>query len=316
MKKLRFLLKILVGILILCLLVTKFPANEIYHKFSSISIGWYFLSVLIIVPFCFIKYLRWRCLLQGMGIQVPLWGLFVIYLKGIFLGSVTPGRVGELSRAWFLKDRENDLYKGLTSVFLDRLLDVAVLFLFTVAGTFIYKGILGPDITNILIKSFAISTAVILILYMLCKHGKSRAVISSSLSWMVSRKIYDTLRSALKSAADLSPKVLFTTVVLSLLSHLLWGIIGYVLLVSLGAKDSFLWLLWGMSIVAIISNLPVSYMGIGIRESAFAFFFASNNHPGSLGLSFGLLVSALWLWIGLLGFAVWIIDCNFIRINS
>ena len=316
MKRAHLFIKLFLGLGILVLLFVKLPSSEISAIFSSISLRWYFLGILFLLIFCLVKCLRWMVLVHGMGMKFSYGKLFSIYFKGILLGVVTPGRLGEFGRAFFMKEKDNCVFKSFASILIDRFLDIGILFPFIIIGLVIYSDILDENVSKLLIWCLLFVLFTTVMLFLVCKCAKIKRKVLLILTKIIPSKIYDNIKLCLNGIISLQPKVLFLAIVLSLILQVLWGVIGYSLLASLGESTSFFWLLWCMCMVAIISNLPVSFLGIGIRESAFTFFFVANNFSGSLGLSFGLLISSLWFWMGILGLMAWGADSRVTRVKT
>ena len=73
---------------------------------------WYLATAVILnIPMVFLKSWRWHYLLKMQEVDYGLRQAFPAYFSGIYLGLATPGRLGELSRVFYLT---ND--KGLSFV--------------------------------------------------------------------------------------------------------------------------------------------------------------------------------------------------------
>ncbi|NIV40223.1 MAG: UPF0104 family protein, partial [Anaerolineae bacterium] len=74
-------------------------------------------------------------LLQMQGIAYAYNDSFLVFMAGVFLGLVTPGRLGEMSKALYLKqDVDVPLSEGLASVLVDRLFDLYAILILGAAG--------------------------------------------------------------------------------------------------------------------------------------------------------------------------------------
>jgi uncharacterized membrane protein YbhN (UPF0104 family) len=74
-----------------------------------------------------VKSFRWRYLVAGGKVRLPVLESMVHYFRSVFWGAVTPGRIGEFYRARYVRDRGGSLGLGMASVAVDRLLDFALL---------------------------------------------------------------------------------------------------------------------------------------------------------------------------------------------
>lgn len=101
-------------------------------------------AVLLIFPILILKTLRWKVILSEQTTKVSFNQLLIIYALGLGAGSFTPGQAGDAIKAWYLRDYGFSLNKGLLSILLDRLFDLAVLLFLTVI-TIILLGSLYID---------------------------------------------------------------------------------------------------------------------------------------------------------------------------
>src|SRR5688500_2026033 len=71
---------------------------------------------------------RWEVLLRTRGIHYPMGRAWGAYLSSAYVGMPTPGRVGDVLRAQYLRhDRGVPYSEGFASVVMDRLCDLYVL---------------------------------------------------------------------------------------------------------------------------------------------------------------------------------------------
>jgi uncharacterized membrane protein YbhN (UPF0104 family) len=108
------------------------------------------LSVVLVVPFLFLKGWRWQLILDTWKIQISLLDATALYGVGIFLGNVTPGQAGDAVKAWYLRQRGESLTAGLASVVLDRLFDVGIMGLLAASGLYFFWDVLpGGKTANV-----------------------------------------------------------------------------------------------------------------------------------------------------------------------
>ena len=109
----------LIGIAILAIILFKIDLRNAFRVISHINIMHLAGISLITVPQLFLKSLRWHYLLDMQGIKYSVWKSFIIYLKGIYLGVITPGRSGELIKVAYLRNEKNvEIGEGFASVLL------------------------------------------------------------------------------------------------------------------------------------------------------------------------------------------------------
>ena len=93
------------------------------------------LAGLLLVPQMVIKALRWMYLLGILGEQVSPYQAVATYFASLLLGILTPGRLGEFTKVYYLhRSIGTDLGRGLSSALADRLYDLAILVAVAIAG--------------------------------------------------------------------------------------------------------------------------------------------------------------------------------------
>ncbi len=103
-------------------------------------VGALFVTVSIIV----IKIVRWKLLLKSIGIRVTASEITKPYMASLFISNITPGRVGEPVRSYYLKrSLGHHISKTLPTILLERILDMFMLSLFSMAGVFVLAGSLN-----------------------------------------------------------------------------------------------------------------------------------------------------------------------------
>ncbi len=129
------------------------------------------LSVVLVVPFLFLKGLRWQYILRIWNIPLPLLEATALYVISIFLGVVTPGQAGDAVKAWYLRKRGYSLSTGLASVVVDRLFDVGIMGLLAATGLYFFWDILpGGRLLNVIVVA-GLLIAVVLGLLLATSRG-------------------------------------------------------------------------------------------------------------------------------------------------
>ncbi len=75
----------------------------------------------------------------------------------------------------------------------------------------------------------------------------------------------------------------------------------YMIFLSLQIPMRIETIVWVASLILLLQVLPISYLGLGIRESAYAFIFVQYGLPPEQGVSVGLLSFLQMVFAGLLG---------------
>jgi uncharacterized membrane protein YbhN (UPF0104 family) len=109
--------------------------------------------------------------------------------------------------------------------------------------------------------------------------------------------------------------ILFLSLIYGMLFQLLNTLMVYILAISLGISISMADLLWINCFVGFILIIPVTVMGIGVREGALIYFLALVGVTNTRALSLSLL-SLILLFFGILAGGLFLKAMNFFKRKS
>ena len=131
----------------------------------QVNISYLLIAVTLNIPLFFSKSYRWYCLLKQQAIQYSVLQSCLVYMSSLYVGFITPGRLGEFTKAIYLKlDKNISLSKGMSSVIVDRLLDMYLLIILGIVGAWQF-GILGRLSSISLILMVIVFVAPLLMLH-------------------------------------------------------------------------------------------------------------------------------------------------------
>ncbi|HEY7491603.1 MAG TPA: lysylphosphatidylglycerol synthase transmembrane domain-containing protein, partial [Candidatus Tectomicrobia bacterium] len=115
---------ILATVLVLVLLYTRIDLLALLQQLRQMNMVFFLLALSLFVPQIFVTALRWQCMVRDVCPMSTLDAARLI-LAGKALNALVPSKLGEMSKAYFLKTRANlDLSKGGALVVLEKALDV------------------------------------------------------------------------------------------------------------------------------------------------------------------------------------------------
>lgn len=250
------------------------------------------------------KVTRWDAILRTRGIRYPLrraWGAF---LGSSYVGMLTPGRVGDALRAQYLKrDLGVGYAEGLASVAMDRLCDLYVLAVFAAIAVVRFGAALSPELTGVAWATVALTILGPLVLLV---PGVAERVMGAAWRKLAGERGADGLDRFLEALRAQVGRPLLVTLPLTtlafLVNYLQGWLMGRALHLSLSLYDA----MCLMAVASLLSLLPVSVSGVGVREAFFALAFPVLGLQPAAGVSFGLLVFAVihLVMIGV-GFVAW-----------
>ena len=127
-RKWLFILLHLLGFILLWFVVRDLEWTTFFTLLQTFPAWKYLSGIGILLIVYAIKSFRWHLLNQSFGIKTTWKTALVFYLSAGFLSVITPGRLGEFVKIYFLKRKYSiDISSATSSVFLDRIWDVLVL---------------------------------------------------------------------------------------------------------------------------------------------------------------------------------------------
>jgi glycosyltransferase 2 family protein len=256
-----------------------------------------------------LKVVRWDVLLRARGIRYPLrraWGSF---LTSLYVGMLTPGRVGDVLRIRYLRHDLGVPYaEGLASVVMDRLCDLYVLAAFVAVGVARYSAVLVGHLAWITWGGLLLTLLAPLVLLVPGVAEPLMRAVHRRLSGATGRGAGDP-DPALRFLSALRAQVgrgLFVTIPLTIATFVVNYVQGTLIARSMGLSLSFFDVTCLLAIANLLGLLPISISGVGVRELFFSLVFPWLGHTAAEGVSFGLLVFAvIYLAIVALGFVSW-----------
>ena len=273
------------GIILFIYVVSKINLAELSAVFKQIRLDYFLIGVLFLIFSFLIRIVRWRILVESIASPLSFGTSASMVSKGLFFGSVVPGRLGEFWRARYLV-KESGVTGGQAFyiAFIDRISDILVV---TVVGLLGFW-VLGWQLPVLIFICLAA------IAYFLARKKRIRRSLNTLIRFFIpdflKEKADYFLTEFYKGFVNLKPKVFVQTSALAFLYYLFGGaVFHYFIVLSLGLTVPFWYLFLIVAIVWLVMAVPVSMFGLGTREAAFIYFFALLNISASLAVAVSLL---------------------------
>jgi uncharacterized protein (TIRG00374 family) len=235
-----------------------------------------------------------------------------VWCTGLFIGSITPGRVGDLIRVFYLKENEKNFGKRLSTVIVDRLFDLFSVLIFAVLGIILINYWFGSYFASI---GFLIAFVILffVLIYFIINKNVARFFARPVFNFFVPTKHKNKFKTGFndfyKSIGELRNKKrrLFIILLFTMVVWMLSVFQMYLLSLSVGINVGYEYLLAVISIVAIIELIPISVMGLGTREAFLIFSLSLIGISSQMAVAFSILYLIVGYWIiGFLGFVFWL----------
>ncbi len=269
--------KTVVSLGLMFYLIAKLDLGTIYQTFTQTNLELLSLSLPFIALMYLIKAIKWQSLLDCINIQIPVKRSLEIILMGNFYGALTPGRAGEVSRAFYL-DAENS--RSIPTVVMDRVIDMVCLLVLSVLSiAFFFKDknliyIMTPMIMIFIAGIFVITNEKIvnLLFGIFSKRSEFKENYIKTIKQITGNK-----------------KAIFSVSALTLGYYLLNLLVYWIVIKSLNPALNSL-LTFSLPIVVVLGNFPISISGFGVREFVSVTIFKLLNESSAYGFSCSIVL--------------------------
>lgn len=283
--------RLLLGVLACSTVVMSMEVGRHFEQLQ-VSVAWMPATLGILVTFCLIsvRAARWNMLLRASGAALPLRRLASIYGSSFFLGLVSPGKIGEISRVWMVRRDVGGIAPAAVSVVVDRAFDlVSTLMLVGVFGTLV--SIEGYETLSAVLRTLCILAAVGLAVTL----GQPRVL--QTCVYAVTARLLRRISSQTKDCqpddihVGFRPSTLLGAAGLSLFSQALALVQIYLFAQAVQISLNPISIYAVVTMATIIASLPLSVAGIGTREAAVILSLVAMGVDSEQAFAF----SILWL---------------------
>jgi len=300
--KLNSIIKIAVTLAILSFLLWKveFNANGFEDTLRSVRLEYFLLSLLGVVLVLGIKSYRWRLLIRNEGANYSAYKGFAAYMSSDAIGIVTPGRIGEIARLYYVRqDTDISFYSAFKTIVSDRIFDFTMLGWFGLSGMLYYFKTFGDH--SGLYYALGVLAVLILGYYFTIKFLEILLRIPRIQRLPVIRFIYESFLAVLG-------KHMMLMWAITILAYLMYFGFSWLIMLSLHLSPSYIDVAFIMSIMSLSTIIPLSVAGFGTREATLVLLFSYYGLSSETAISFSLMhFTAFFLWGGLIGLVFWLL---------
>jgi len=238
---------------------------------------WFLAAIAVLALSILVGVRQWRCLLEAQGVVVPRLRLTQAYSLGMFLNFVLPSGVGgDVVRAVQIHREAKGGTRGVAATLLDRLAGLFTLALFASVASWI----LAADHPQPLFRHLAWASGAVSLLFCVAAVVLfSRRVvgwISPVARWFGEGALLDRARNLRQAFLQYrkEPRIVLEVMGLSVVTQFLRILVHWCCAKAIGLPLDFAWILLFVPVVALISILPISVGGWGLREGTQKTFFS------------------------------------------
>jgi uncharacterized protein (TIRG00374 family) len=255
-----------------------------------------------------LKAWRWQSLLRLQGQSYSVRRATVVYFSTLFVGYLTPGRVGEFAKALYLaQDTGMSVSSSMSSVLVDRLFDLFVLLASCASGLVLFTlpdGFAAPAVGLL-----ALLVGVLLLMV----HPRAEVPL---------RRLVERLPGIRRHAARLVPAVrqfysgmaslwrpsLAFTLLLTIAAYVVFFSQCYLLALGLDLPLSASFVVFAVATASLTALLPVSISGLGTRDAVLIALFGTAGLGAEKAVAYSMLILLVfYVASGTMGGVAWLL---------
>lgn len=301
-----------IGILLFILILTRINLVSLCNIFLTIDPV--FLGLALIVNFIavLLKAEKWRVIVNAIKGDFPLSSSVKAFFVGFSFSTITPAKIGDFVKVFYIKDERCGWGQSLSTVVIDRLIDIILLFSIAGIGIYGFSLLYHIEILSLSIELLIIA-ALCGIVYLIFNKQLLSILLKPFFNHFVPAKLKDRVKeyyhdffSGLTSIYH-NKRCLYTSVGIGILSWIPPIVYGYLLARSIGISIDILFFILVIPVLSLLDLLPISISGIGTRDVALIFLFGLFKIPAVEAVAFSLLYLFMSYWlIALIGAMVYL----------
>ena len=281
-KYLKIILRISISLGLILYLLSTQDVSAIKSNLLTFDFTYFFVSIVLLLLGAYVSCVRWKIILQTSKVNVSVWYLFALHLKGYFYNNFLPTQMGgDVYKSIALGKKIDDQSISLFSVFMHRFSGLLVLLVMALFGIGLIYGKWGILLAlGIFVVGLILYFPVLHFLAKRINFIKKFKVASDFFVKDKNRGLQVLILSFLVQILSFSlVYVLFLGVDITLP---LWSVVAYMPIISL-------------------SLLIPSFNGFGTQETVYAFLFSNVGVTTEISIAVSLMVHLGRLVMSLLG---------------
>lgn len=280
--------------------------RSVINEVSLLHQGYFVIGICLILVVTLVRPWRSLGLLNSIGVPIAWWRLFRWSQEAWFLSLLTPGKVGDLYRAYRIETEYAVSGPGILSTLLERWIDLVFVLLFGLIGL-----VFQSDRDIIVLRSIAGVTLLIMVVLpgLIIKNSRVKTWIKQGVRLIPFQSVHQIINSTLSglgaSYHRLTSGALLRFTVISVYIWLCYILGFYYLFLSLGIQLEMLSFLSCLALVLIVQSLPLTLFGLGTRDAALIYYLGTYGFTSVDAVAMGLLFVITYLFSLVIASGFW-----------
>lgn len=299
------------GLLIFAFVLSYVDIGSVLSIISSVDLALLAASFVLLFFLLFLKGVKWRHILLSQGTAISTLRSSKYFCIGFMFSTFTPGRVGDLVRAFYVR-RQSGLSAAISSVIIDRLMDVAMLGVFaTLASALLvwFYGLAVIPLEYLVVGLLVFAGAS----FFMLKESYVSALLRPLHSAFVPERMKARISSAFKgfyAAVRASKENRVHLLVAALVTGLFWVgqvLFAYGIAMSIGIQIPFYYMFLIYPVLSLADLIPISVSGIGTREAILVILFSFIGLTKEQAVAFSLMIFTIsYVLVALAGYVFYL----------
>jgi uncharacterized membrane protein YbhN (UPF0104 family) len=268
---------------------------SVMAKIASLKLQPFIIGTVLIILITLFRPWRSWVMLKSIGLLIGWWQLFRWSQEAWFLSLITPGKIGDLYRAYRIEKEFSLVGAGLLSTILEKWIDLAFLLVIGIVGILLKPPHSARDVFYL---SSIIFSGLLLITGAVIVSDTIRAfiiMIVSLIPWTLFRNVMDRIIFGLGERFRL---LRWGTIIqMGMISLFIWVvyIVGFnFLFLSLDIHMDLFPFISCLAIVWLVQAIPVTFFGLGSREAVLVFYMGQYGFSSVEAISVSFLFLATY----------------------
>ncbi len=278
-KRLFSLLQIAVTVILLFYLIRKVNFKEAYSIMKQVNVYYYLLSIFLCFIFLVLSNWRWKILLDARDLKFSFGYLLKVYFASWFFNNILPTAIGgDVIRIAFTTQKDcvtgrHRTSPALAAAFVDRFIGfIGIFFFASLASGVLFLTKMGTNHYLLLELAGFIFLLIVLLALFSDKVHRIFSKMFSHIKIFGLGERFERAYQEIKEYRQIKNRLLWSFF-LSLVVQGAIAMVWWIIAIGISVKKSILYYFLYIPAIGVITMIPISIGGLGIRENSFVYIF-------------------------------------------
>ncbi|MFH1413892.1 MAG: lysylphosphatidylglycerol synthase transmembrane domain-containing protein [Candidatus Omnitrophota bacterium] len=314
-KVLGILFRIAISIALIAFILTQVDKESLFEVIRNANKPFLFLGFFVLFFNYVLCLFRWEMLLKTLNIHLPLKRVIMSFAGGHFFNLFLPSTIGgDLMRSIDLTLHTKRPKEVIATIFLDRLSGYIGLVLLALMSLSIGWRLVSNKM--VLLCVAAITGFLVIILLVLFNkriYRKTNQLLHSPKAGQI-RELIKNLHQEIHYFRH-HEKAVVSSLILSVFIQAVIPLAYFVIALSIGLRLDIIYFFVFFPIIGVITLLPISIGGLGLRDAATIFFFGTVGVSRDLAFAMSLLYVVFIMIYGAVGGLIYVLTIRHRRLQ-